>query len=216
MPFRREPEGSAASSTEPPFNPSSWSGALIVMLGFLAVLWIVQIFNARADYAWNRFGLQPRTVSGLWGVLTQPFLHESWRHLASNSLPVLGIGWVLLLSGIRVWAFVTAVVIVFGDLLTWLIGPSHSIIVGASGLVFGWMGYLIARAFFSRKFAWIVSAVAVLLFFGTLLGSLLPSVNADVSWQSHACCFAVGIGVGWLLHPRHGVRRPRPGRPAVP
>jgi membrane associated rhomboid family serine protease len=213
LPFRRE---ARPTSTEPPFNPSSWSGALIIMLACTAVLWVIQILNAHRDYAWNRFGLGPRRIDGLWGVVTQPFLHESYGHLFSNSLPFLGIGWVLLLSGVRVWAFVTVVVIVVGDLLTWLVGPSDTTIVGASGLVFGWMGYLLARAYFSRRIKWIFTAIAVLLFFGTLLGSLLPTVNARVSWQSHACCFVVGIAVGWLLHPRAGARHPRADRPAVP
>jgi membrane associated rhomboid family serine protease len=192
-------------ATEPPFDPSSWSGALVVMGAFIAILWGVQIANAQDDYGLNRFGLQPRTVAGLWGVLLQPFLHESWGHLLSNTLPLAAIGWALLLSGWRVFCFVTVVVIVLGDFLTWLVAPSGQIIVGASGLVFGWLGYLLARAYFSRRFKWIVTAVALLVFFGTLLGSLLPTVDARVSWQSHLTGFIVGVFVGWFLHPR----RPR-------
>jgi membrane associated rhomboid family serine protease len=108
---------------------------------------------------------------------------------------------VLLLSGLRVWLFVTAFVVVVGDVATWLVAPS-GIVVGASALVFGWMGYLLARAYFSRRLKWILTAVAVLIFFGTLLGNLLPSVDARVSWQSHLCGFLAGVLVGWLLHPR--------------
>jgi membrane associated rhomboid family serine protease len=124
------------------------------------------------------------------------------------------IGWVLLLSGLRAWATVTALVIVGGGALTWLLGPGGSVIVGASGMVFGWLGYLLARAYFSRRLKWIVVAVLVLIFFGTLLFGLIPSINSDVSWQAHVCGFAAGVGAGALLHPRGGNAR-LPGRPAV-
>jgi membrane associated rhomboid family serine protease len=206
----------AAPATEPPFDPASWSGALIIMAAFVAILWGVQIANAEDDYGLNRFGLEPRTASGLWGVLLQPFLHESWGHLLSNTFPLAAIGWTLLLSGWRVFCFVTAVVILLGDFLTWLVAPSGQIIVGASGLVFGWLGYLLARAYFSRRFKWIVTAVALLVFFGTLLGSLLPTVDARVSWQSHLCGFVVGVFVGWLLHPRRARATGWTARSTVP
>jgi membrane associated rhomboid family serine protease len=206
LPFRRVTKDGQASS-EPPFDPSSWSGALILIAVFAAVIWAIQIANAHHDYDYNRFGLKPRELDGLWGVVTQPFLHESYGHLLSNTVPLLGIGWVLMLSGLRVWLFVTATVIVLGGFATWLVAPSNTTIVGASGLVFGWLGYLLARAYFTRRLKWIFTAVALLLFFGTLLGSLLPTVNARVSWQSHICGFLAGIFIGWLLHPRKGSAR---------
>lgn len=200
--------------TEPPFDPTSWGGALVVMGVFGALLWAIQIANAASDYGLNRFGLKPRATDGLWGVLSEPFLHQSYGHLLSNTVPLLAIGWTLLLSGVRAFLFVTGVVVVLGDLATWLVAPSATVIVGASGMVFGWLGYLLARAYFSRRVKWIVTAVLLLIFFGTLLGSLLPTVDAHVSWQSHVSGFAAGVFVGWLLHPRSSARnrrvRPRP------
>jgi membrane associated rhomboid family serine protease len=187
---------------ERPFDPESWTGALILMAGFAAVLWIVQILNAIDDYRLDRFGLKPREFDGLWGVVTMPFLHSSYGHLLSNSIPVILIGWVVLLAGVSTWATVTGLVVVGGGVLTWLVGPGDSVIVGASGLVFGWLGYLLARAYFSRRLKWIVVAVLVLVFFGTLLFGLFPSINSDVSWQAHVCGFVAGIGTGALLHPR--------------
>jgi membrane associated rhomboid family serine protease len=181
---------------------------------FAATLWIVQAVNASDHYGLDRFGLKPRQVDGLWGVLTMPFLHSSYSHLASNTLPVLAIGWVLMLSGLRIWAIVTALVIVIGGILTWLVGPSHTTIVGASGLVFGWLGYLLARAYFSRRVRWIIVAVLVLIFFGTLLFGLIPNISTGVSWQAHVSGFAAGVGVGALLHPRGGETR-LPRRSAV-
>lgn len=208
LPFGRNREGEATS--EPRFDPSSWTGALIVIAVLTVALYVVQYCNADDNYGWNRFGLKPREVDGLWGVLTQPALHDSWAHLLANTFPFAAIGWVLLLSGVRVFAFVTACVVVVGGLLAWLVAPSHGEIVGASALVFGWIGYLLARAVFSRRLKWILVAVLVLVFFGALLGGLLPNSDSTVSWQSHLCAAVVGVAVAWLLHPR---TRPS-GRPA--
>ncbi|MGH8862276.1 MAG: rhomboid family intramembrane serine protease [Jatrophihabitantaceae bacterium] len=204
LPFTLSRRGSRDErrTSEPPFDPTSWTGALIVMGVVTALLWGIQIANAGDDYGFNRFGLQPRSVDGLWGILTQPFLHQSYGHLLSNTLPLVAIGWALLLSGVRVFVFVTAVVIVLGDAATWLVAPSGQIVVGASGMIFGWAGYLLARAFFSRRLKWIVVAVLLLVFFGTLLGGALPTGDDRVSWQSHLCGALAGVLVGWLLHPR--------------
>jgi membrane associated rhomboid family serine protease len=213
LPVRRVGE---RGGTEPPFTASSWSGALILMVAFAAVLWIVEAVNAANDYSLDRFGLRPRRVDGLWGVLTQPFLHGSFHHLFSNTAPVIMIGWVLMLSGLRTWLTVSGIVLVLGGLVTWLVAPA-GIIVGASGLVFGWLGYLLARAYFSRKLRWIIVAVLVLFFFGTFLSNLLPSFDSQVSWQSHVCGFGAGIVAGAVLHPRRTrpPKRPPGTAPAV-
>ncbi|MGH8962324.1 MAG: rhomboid family intramembrane serine protease [Jatrophihabitantaceae bacterium] len=205
------------ASTEPAFDPTSWSGALILMCGVGALLWIVEAVNAANSYSLDRFGLRPRLVAGLWGILTQPFLHASYAHLMSNTVPVVLIGWVLMLSGPRTWLTVTAIVVVLGDGLTWLVAPA-GLIVGASGMVFGWLGYLIARAYFSRRLRWIIVAVLVLFFFGTLLGNLLPTFHSRVSWQSHVCGFVAGVAAGAILHPRRHrrARGPGPARPVGP
>ncbi|MCW2657678.1 MAG: peptidase family protein [Jatrophihabitans sp.] len=179
-----------------------------------AVLWTIQLVNAADNYQLDRFGLAPREASGLWGVLTEPFLHASYGHMLSNTVPLVLIGWVLMLSGIRTWLIVTAIVVVGGGVLTWLVGPSNTVIVGASGMIFGWLGYLLARAYFSRELKWIVVAVLVLLFFGTLLFGLFPTLHSNVSWQAHVCGFVAGIGAGALLHPRRGETR-FSGRSAV-
>jgi membrane associated rhomboid family serine protease len=202
LPFRSD-DGRPAGS-EPPFNPQSWGGALVVMAAVGAMLWVIQILNAADGYDLDRFGLKPREVDGLWGLVTEPFLHASYAHMFSNTVPLVLIGWVLLLSGVRTWLTVTAIVVLGGGALTWLVAPGNETIVGASGMIFGWLGYLLARAYFSRKLRWIVVAVLVLFFFGTLLFGLFPTLNSDVSWQAHVCGFVAGIGAGALLHPREG------------
>jgi membrane associated rhomboid family serine protease len=200
---------------EPPLDPRSWSGALILMLVAAAVLWIVEIVNDNQDGSLAaRFGLIPRQARGLWGVVTMPFLHDSYAHLASNTLPFVLIGWVVMLSGLRLWLVVTVGIVLLGDFATWVVGPSNTVIVGASGLVFGWLGYLLARAVFSRRLKWIFTAVAVLFFFGTLLFGMFPTLHSDTSWQAHVCGFAAGVVVAFVLHPRQVRPRARRG-PAV-
>ena len=186
------------------------------MVSVGALLWIIEAVNAANNYSLDRFGLRPRRIDGLWGVLTEPFLHASYHHLFSNTVPLIMVGWVLMLSGVRTWLIVTGIVIVLGGLATWLVAPS-GIIVGASGLIFGWLGYLLARAYFSRKLRWIIVAVLVLFFFGTLLSNLLPSFDSQVSWQSHVCGFGAGIVAGAVLHPRRArtPAQPREIPPAV-
>ncbi len=98
LPFLRR--GDQPTRSEPPFDPQSWSGALILMCAVGAVLWIVQIVNAAGNYHLDdRFGVKPRQVDGLWGVVTMPFLHSSYNHLFSNTVPLILIGWVVMLSG---------------------------------------------------------------------------------------------------------------------
>ena len=172
----------------------------------VGLLWVIQVINAGDDYHLNRFGLQPREVDGLWGIVTTPLLHKSYAQMFSNSLPLLAIGWLILISGLRVWLTVTAIVVVVGGLLTWLVGP-HSVIVGATGLVFGWLGYLVARAAFSRKLKWILPAVLVLAFFGSLLYSVFPTLHSRGSWPANLCSLLAGIAAGALLHPRGGGTR---------
>lgn len=203
------------NTTEPPFDATSWTGALVVMLAVAALLWVVQVVNAAEHYSLNRFALRPRNVDGLWGVLTAPLLHQGWGQLSSDTVSIVLIGWVLLLAGVRSWLTVSAIVLVVGGLLTWLVAPSGAL-VGASGIVFGWLGYLIARAYFSRKIRWILVAALVVFFFGGLLLGLLPTFGAHVPWQAHGSGFASGILAGAVLHPR----RPRragvaPTGPAV-
>jgi membrane associated rhomboid family serine protease len=182
----------------------TWTGALAVMCLIVAGLWVIEIANAADGQSFDRFGLRPRRVDGLWGVLTQPFLHASYGHIMSNTAPLVLLGWAVLLAGWRVWLAVTAIVVLLGDFATWVVAPA-GIVVGASGLAFGWLGYLLSRAFFTRKLKWILVAVAALFFFGTFLANLLPQFSSTVSWQAHVCGFGAGIVAAAALHHR---RRP--------
>ncbi len=154
--------------------------------GLVALMWLVEAIDAIDAHRLDTEGIRPRRLSGLIGVVTGPFLHASLDHLLSNTVPFLILGLTIAFEGaIRVLA-VTAIVALVAGLGTWLIAPAGTVTVGASGLVFGFAAYLIARGVFSRRPAQLAVGVAVgLLFGGALLGSLVP--QAGISWQDHLC-----------------------------
>ncbi len=193
------------------FRADSWVGAFTVIGALLTLLWVVQIANLADDGRLIRFGLRPRELNGLEGIVTSPFLHANSGHLLANSVPFLALGWIVLTSGLRQWALATVIIMLVDGLFTWLAAPS-GLVVGASGVVFGWLGYLIARAYFARKIAWIIIAVAATATFSSLFFGLLPG-TAHVSWQAHLGGFGGGIVAGGVLHPRK--RKPKRSTPAI-
>lgn len=178
------------------------------MMTTLAVLWTIVLINAVLDHRLLRFGIRPRQLDGLWGIVAAPFLHTNAGHLLANSIPLTVLGWLMLTSGLRYFAIVTAAVVLAAGLIDWATGPSHSIIVGASGLIFGWFGYVLARAWFARSLKWIVVAVAVAAVFSSMFTGLLPRIGGNVYWGGHVAGFVVGIFVAAVLHRRPG-RKPR-------
>jgi membrane associated rhomboid family serine protease len=194
-------------------DPQSWSGALVIMTGLAGILWAIEILNVVNDYSLNRFGLKPRRLDGLDGIVTMPFLHAGVGHLFANTFPFIIIGWMVLIGGVREFSWATLIIVLAGGAATWVVGPSHLVdghhvtVVGASGLVFGWLAYLLARAYFARKAMWIIAAIFALFFFGGLFGGLLPNVHSEVAWQAHVCGFAAGVVAGWVIHPAKGSNR---------
>lgn len=193
-------------------QPMGWARALVIMVALAAVLYVVEIVDVATGRGMDRYGLRPRTIDGLEGIVTAPFLHDTWWHLVTNTLPFVLIGWVVLLGGVRSFVIATGLVLLIGGLLTWLAAPSGDI-TGVSGLIFGWLGYLFGRAFFTRRLMWILAAIGVAIIFGGMLGGLLPAIGRENSWQAHLCSFGGGLVTAWLMHPRRA-RRPKTARPA--
>lgn len=161
------------------------STAAVVIGGFVAVLWLLELldqvaFGGRLDLE----GVRPRTGEGLGGVLLGPLLHGGWLHLTGNTVPLLVLGFLVLLSGVRRWAAVTAVVWLVGGLGTWLVAPAATVHLGASVLVLGWLTYLLVRGVFSRRLGQITLGLVVLLLYGGALWGVLPG-RPGVSWQGH-------------------------------
>jgi membrane associated rhomboid family serine protease len=172
---------------------------LIILGGFVAFLWVLEfvdwlIFRGSL----NAFGIRPRTVDGLWGIFFAPLLHSNFAHLMANTVPLLILGWFVLLRGGRTFAVVTMVTIVVSGLGTWLIGPVNTIHIGASGLVFGYFGYLIIASYFERSLVSVLWAVLVFFLYGSLLWGVLPQGNG-ISWQGHLFGFVGGGVAAYLL-----------------
>ncbi len=176
-----------------------------LVAAIVAVMWIVEVINSVDNNGLNGDGIIPRNVPHLWGILTSPFLHVGFGHLIDNTIPLLVMGLIIALRGASRVAAVTAIVIVLGGLGTWLIAPSNSDIVGASGLVFGYATYLLARGFFDRSLLELaIGAVVAVVWGGALLVSLLP--HNGISWQGHLCGGVAGVLAAWLLaRPRGGL-----------
>jgi membrane associated rhomboid family serine protease len=188
-------------------HPTSPSGAIVVTAAFLVALWLLLMVDALLDHRLLRFGIKPRELGGLYGVVLTPVLHSSAAQLAADSLPLAVLGWIMLVAGARIFVLVTAGVWAASGVVDWLAGPAHAVILGAGGVIFGWLGYILARAWFGRKVAWIATAVAVLLVFSGLLSGLLPKLHSNTFWGGQLAGFAAGALIGALLH---GKRRNRP------
>lgn len=171
----------------------------VILGAFTAFLWLVQLINAVIFQGHlSAFGVAPRTLHGLVGILFAPFLHGSFAHIASNTLPLLVLGWFVMLRRKRDFLYVSVLSALVGGLGTWLIGPAASVHVGASVLIFGYLGYLLARGVFERKFWPIVGSLAVFFLYGGALFGVLPG-DVGISWQSHLFGLLGGVGAARLL-----------------
>lgn len=172
--------------------------AAAVIGGFVALLWGVEVVDVILEHRLDDDGVRPRTAEGLWGILFAPLLHGGWGHLAANSTLLLLLGFLILLSGIGRWLLVTAIVWVVGGLGTWVIGQDHSVHIGASGLVFGWLTYLILRGIFAMRLGQIALGAVLLFAYGGVLWGVLPG-QPGISWQGHLFGALGGGLAAWLL-----------------
>jgi membrane associated rhomboid family serine protease len=176
--------------------------ALWVMVGLLALLWAIQIVNALGSYGLSReFGIDARDPASLPEIFSAPFLHFGWDHIEANSGPLFVFGFLAAYRGVKKWLGVSALIVVASGLGVWFISPSTAVTVGASGLVFGYFGYIIVRGVFDRHPIDIVIGLVMALCFAYQFSSLLPS-DEHVSWQGHMFGFAGGIIGGWLFRDR--------------
>ncbi|MBT2446083.1 rhomboid family intramembrane serine protease [Streptomyces sp. ISL-43] len=173
-----------------------------LMLGWVALLWLIEAVDHAGGHALDAYGITARDADGLSAIPVAPFLHFGFDHVASNTVPLLVLGFVTALSGIRRFLAVAAAIIVADGLAVWLISPSHSITAGASGLIFGLFGYLLVRGFVERSPLGVTVAVVIAAVWGTtFLAGALPT-DSVVSWQAHLFGLLAGAGVALLARPR--------------
>ncbi len=177
-------------------------GGLLFMGGFVALLAVIELVNTLMSHSLNAiFGLRPRSVDGVFDILTFPLLHANFGHLLSNALPLVIFGFLVFLSGLRVFLTALAFSWLGSGLAVWLIGGG-SVTVGASGLVFGLFAFLLVRGFFNRSWWQILLSVVLFLAYGSILFGLLPLVMGIVSWQAHLGGAIGGVVAAVLLRPR--------------
>jgi membrane associated rhomboid family serine protease len=190
--------------------------ALFVMVGFLAFLWLIQLINeADGLRLIQEFGIRPRSISSLPDILTAPFIHVSWTHIEANSGPLFIFGFLAAYRGVVRFLGLTVLVILVSGLAAWLTAPSGTVGVGASGVVFGYLGYILVRGFFDRHVIDIIIGAVMALCFAYQFTVLLP--HAGIGWQDHIGGLVGGVVGGWVFRDRSrgGRTRPATGQPAA-
>lgn len=172
------------------------------VLAAIVLMWVIEAVDSVVlNDALQGGGIHPREVDGLDGILWAPFLHGDWEHLISNTIPFAVLGGLVALGGLKRWFGVTLVVTILGGGFTWLVarGGNH---LGASGLVFGYLGYLVAAAFFERRLRSIVPAMVAIALYGGIWVGLRPA--AGISWEGHVFGAVAGVTAASGLGQKNG------------
>lgn len=177
-----------------------------VLAAFVGVMWAVHTVNWIFGYNLNVvFGLLPRHVSGLDGIVAMPLLHGDFEHLMANTPPVLLMGALLAATATRALIAVNAIIVVLGGVLVWLFGAT-ALHVGASGLIFGWFGFLVARGVVDRSPVTLGTSLVVGVLYGSMIWGVLPG-QPGVSWEAHLFGALAGAAAAFLV--RTEVHNPR-------
>ena len=182
-------------------QPSRVATAARGIGAFVIVLWALECVDAvLLSGRLDGWGVRPWDVEGLRGILFAPLLHAGWGHLVSNTVPLLVLGFALLLSGWRHALSATAVIWLVAGLGTWLLGGPGTVHLGASSLIFGWTAFLLVRGVFTRSPVQLLLGVAVLLLYGSLMWGVLPG-RPGISWQGHLFGAVGGLLAAYRLRP---------------
>lgn len=164
------------------------------VLALLLIMWLLELVDWLLPFNLDYLGIQSRTTEGLIGIVAAPFLHANFDHLIANTLPFLILGTLVSWRAGRHFWSVTAIIVLVSGSVLWLLGPSNVVTIGASGVVFGFLGYLLAAGIITRHWADVLIAVVVLLVYGSLLFGALPfGVSAQISWQMHLLGGLAGV-----------------------
>jgi membrane associated rhomboid family serine protease len=199
---------------EPTPQQSDRDLGFFLVFALLAIMWIAEVVQQTVDSGLNRHGIEPRQVDGLEGVVAAPFLHAGWGHLIGNTVPFVVLGVAIAFSGLARVAWVTVIVGLVAGFGVWITGPAHTNHIGASGIVFGFATYLMARGFYSRNPMHLAIGVIVLAIYGsTLLFGLAP--RDGISWQGHLFGAIGGIAAARVLDTRKAAPTPALGAGAL-
>ncbi len=184
--------------------------ALLVMAGIIAALWLIEVVDVLVANRLDQFGILPRNLAGLDGIVFAPLLHAGFAHLAANSVPLFALGTVLWTEGVRKWVVTVVTSWLTSGVFAWLLGPVQSVVVGASGVIFGLITYLVVRGFLSRSWWHLALGLVVMFAYGYALLGIFPwAVGPHVAWQGHLGGAVGGVLAAWLLH-RRAAAKARP------
>lgn len=177
--------------------PPNSAQAAIVVAGFTALLYLIELIDTVLPANLDMFGIVPRSLGGLDGIAWAPLLHSGWGHLLANTLPVLIFGFLAMAGGLGQWIAVSVTIWLISGAGVWLTGDG-GVTVGASGLAFGWLAFLLVRGIFTRSALQLGVAVVLFLYWGGMLFGLLPG-SPGISWQGHLFGAAAGVLAAWLV-----------------
>jgi membrane associated rhomboid family serine protease len=176
--------------------------ALFLTVVLLGACWVVEVFNYADDGALSgRYGIRPHDSGQVWHIFTAPFLHANLDHIMANSGPLAVFGFLAALRGAARFVVVTLIVMVASGLGVFFLAAPGSVTIGASGLIFGYFGYLLARGFVEHRAFDIIVAVVIALFYGTMIFGALPG-QPGISWQAHMFGLFGGVLAAWLTRQR--------------
>ncbi len=174
---------------------------LMLILVPLGIMWVVELINLPFGHGISRsLGIIPRDVSGLPGILLSPFLHFGLLHIGANTLPFAVLGGLVSVQGPRRFVLVSLIIMLVSGTAVWLLARNGAH-AGASGLIFGYFGYLLAAGWYARSIGSLLIALAVAFFYGGMIFGVVP-LRAYVSWEGHLFGLLAGVLTAWLLHRR--------------
>ncbi len=185
--------------------PMAARTAGIVIGAWVVLLWLIELVDQITRLSLDAFGIRSWQVDSLPGVFAAPLLHAGWPHLMANTLPFAVLGFLVLLAGTVRALVATLWSVVVSGATAWLLSPPTTLTVGASGLIFGWLTYLLSRGLFTRDGKQIALAVVIFIVYGGVLWGVLPSAPG-VSWQAHLGGAVGGVLAAWWLHRRNRTR----------
>jgi membrane associated rhomboid family serine protease len=209
-----QPSGTFEPASAPAGDDGSLSSPLgraaTLMVGLLGLLWLVELINAATDRELGLAGgVVAREASSLVDIITSPFLHANVEHLASNALPLFSLGIIAAIPSIKRFLLMSVIVVVIGGLGVWVFSPENTYSVGASGVVFGYFGYLLLRGFVDRRPVDVVVSVGMALAYGYAMWYSVGFGVENISWQGHLSGLVGGLVAAIALR----TRRPKPATP---
>lgn len=173
-----------------------------LMLAWVALLWLLEVVDVASGHALDGFGVTPREPSELVDVVPSAFIHFGFAHLAANTIPLLVLGFLAALGGLRRFLLVCALIILVDGLGVWLISPAHTNTAGASGLIFGLFGFLLVTGFLERRPLGILTGILIAAIWGGSILTGLAPTQSGVSWQGHLLGLLAGVAAAFLFRRR--------------